>query len=245
MKRITLLSAVLALGACGGPPALQIHAERPVHLVSGRPSLHVADAALAGGVPETALAITRGLLVENPRNVEAMVKQGEALAAMNRGDAAAETYRRALTIDPRSIEALIALGRVNLAAGQAVEAEAMFRRVVDRVPANAQAQNNLGIALDMQDRHADAQKAYHAALQSDPSMTGAEINLGFSYALSGDSVHALAVLQPLAADPDASEQARHDYRVALDMAGNPASASAELYADAPLGQAPQAVQAAR
>lgn len=245
MKRLALLSAVLAVAACGGPPPLQIHSERPVRLVGGRPGLNVADAALAGGIPDTALAITRGLLEVDPRNVAALVKQGEALAAMNHPDAAAECYRRALAVDPRSKEALIALGRATLANGQAAEAEAQFRRVLAIAPNNAQAQNNLGIALDMQDRHAEAQAAYRSALQAAPEMNAASVNLGLSYALAGDSGHALSILQPLAADPDASERVRHDFAAAMTLAGNPASAAALLYTDVPRDQAPSAAHGFR
>jgi len=243
MTRLALLSTVLALAACGGPAPLRIQSERPVHLSSAPPGLNVADAALAGGVPETALAITRSLIEAHPRNVGALVKQGDALAAMGRPDAAGECYRRALAVDSRAEGALLALGRMALANGRPADAEAMFRRMG---VSNAQAQNNLGIALDMQDRHAEAQAAYSAALHAAPEMVAASVNLGHSYALAGDRVRALAILQPLAGEPMATEHVRGDLAAALSLAGDPASADAILRADAtPLPGGYRAMQAAR
>ena len=202
MRSFLMLSTALALSACGGGPApLQLRAERPVHLASGLPGIRVADAALAGGIPETALAITRGLLEANPNDLAALVKQGEALMAMGRPDAAAECYRRAITIDARAPEALLALGRVQLAAGQTAEAEALFRRVAASAPGNATAQNDLGIALDLQDRHADAQAAYRAALHAKPEMEAAQVNLRLSLAMATPSVPAPAFEPPARSRP--------------------------------------------
>ncbi len=221
MRSFILLSTALALSACGGGPApLQLQAERPVHLASGLPSIRVAEAALSGGIPETALAITRGLLEVNPNDVGALVKQGEALMAMGRPDAAAECYRRAIAADAKAPEALLALGRMQLTAGQTGDAEALFRRVTVSAPGNAQAQNDLGISLDLQDRHADAQAAYRAALHARPEMEAAQVNLRLSMAMLSQPVPIPAISdQPSRTHPGTAPAAA--FGTAFGDAGTP------------------------
>jgi Flp pilus assembly protein TadD len=117
-----------------------------------------------------------------------------------------------------------------LAAGQANAAEVTLRRLLVQAPSDAQAQNNLGIALDMQNRHVEAQTAYKAALKIMPDMVAAQVNLGHSYALAGDNAQALAVLQPLAAQPLATKGVRRDLAAALSLAGDKAGANDVLRA---------------
>ena len=196
MKRMVLVAVTIILSGCGnGPAPLQINAQRPAYLASGLPGIRVAEAALNGGIPETALAITRGLLDVNPKDVSALVKQGEALAAMDRPDAAAESYRRAITINASAPDALLALGRLQLAAGQSEDAEILFRRVISAAPDNAKAHNDLGIALDLQGRHADAQQAYRAALHAMPELEAAQVNLRLSVTMTSQPVADPAVLE--------------------------------------------------
>ena len=67
------------------------------------------------GMPQTALAVTRDILQSDPRNVGALLRQGDALLAMGQPDAAEECYRRAVAVDPRSVDGLRGLGRSLLA----------------------------------------------------------------------------------------------------------------------------------
>lgn len=235
MKQLVALAAVLALGACSGG-GLKIATVNQPPLRDGLPSLRVADAALAGGMPQTALNITRGLLAADPGNVPALLKQAETLALMGQADAAAECYTRVLAKAPHEEAALLGLGRIQLATGQAPAAEALFRRALAAAPANATAENDLGIALDMQDRHADAQEAYRSALRVEPGQAAPQVNLGLSMALSGNANGALAILRPLAADPSAAPKVRHDLAAALSIAGDTASAAHILQQDMPTDQ---------
>jgi len=98
--RTAAVALLLALPACTGGGR------------TGTPSLRVADAALAGGMPQTALQVTRGVLEGDPRNVPALMKQAEALSAMGQSDTAAECYDRVLAVQPNQAEALRGLGRL-------------------------------------------------------------------------------------------------------------------------------------
>src|SRR5580693_3358881 len=83
------LPALLAGCSAGGSPD-----PRPA-----APGMNLADAALDGGMPETALNVTRAILASDPRNVGALVRQGAALAQLNHPEAAMEAYQRALAVD--------------------------------------------------------------------------------------------------------------------------------------------------
>jgi len=100
--------------------------------------------------------------------------------------------------------------------------------------------NNLGIARDLQGRHADAQTAYRSALAANPDMTAAQVNLALSLAMGGRSGEAVQLLRPLASDPGASRQVRHDMAAVLTMGGNRAEAETILSKDL----APQEVREA-
>src|SRR5271167_1881346 len=94
----------------------------------GAPGVNIADAALGGGMPQTALNVTRSILQSDPRNVGALVRQGTALAQLNQPDAAMEAYQRALAVDPAAAAALLGLGRLELSRGSAVDAEHSFAK---------------------------------------------------------------------------------------------------------------------
>src|ERR1700677_4126457 len=97
-------SLLLLLGGCSA-----VGARDPS---GGVPGVNIADAALDGGMPQTALNVTRSILESDPRNVGALVREGIALAQLNQPDAAMEAYKRALAVDPSAAGALLGLGRL-------------------------------------------------------------------------------------------------------------------------------------
>ena len=71
MKRLVMATSLVVLASCGAhdrnkPP-------------TGSADLRVADAAMAGGMPQTAINVTREILQSDPRNIGALLRQGEAL----------------------------------------------------------------------------------------------------------------------------------------------------------------------
>ena len=225
--KLVSLGAALAVGACAEASGL----------AGSAGSARFANAALAGGLPQAALNATRTVLERDPHNVQALLQQGDALAALGRGDAAAEAYRRALSPDASANDnqarhARLGIGRAELAAGRAEQAEAVFRQLVAGAPKDAAGRSGLGIALDLQGRHRDAQAEYRTALAQGDS-DGTRVNLGLSLAMAGDAPEALAVLRPLAQDPAATPRVRHNLAFALALAGDRAGAERILAPDLP------------
>ena len=94
----------------------------------------MADAAFGGGMPQTALPVTKALLAKDPRDVGALERQGAALAQLNQSDAAMEAYQPALAIDPNASEALLGRGRLELSGGNAADAEHDFTTLLAARP---------------------------------------------------------------------------------------------------------------
>jgi tetratricopeptide (TPR) repeat protein len=96
-----LMLLVLLAGCAGRVPADQRH------------GADIADAALDSGLPGVALNVSRSALQADPRDLGALLRQGEALARMNQPEAAIDAWRRALAVDPAAAGALLGLGRLD------------------------------------------------------------------------------------------------------------------------------------
>ena len=201
---------VLLLAACG-------HTQSTM---SGlQPGVDVAQAALRGGSPQTALQLVSGVLAQNPNNDSALVVQGDALTELGRLDEAQDSYNRALQSNPASVGAEVGLGRIRLANDPGA-AGALFLQALSHDPRNTSALNDLGVSRDLQGNHAGAQEAYRQALGIDPQDSAAEVNLALSMAMSGSADEAVRILRPLAGNPGASRKLQHDLAAALTMAGD-------------------------
>lgn len=199
-------------------------------LRTGAPGIEVARAAIRGGSPQIALQVATNILAQNPNDDSARIIQGESLTALGRLDEASVAFETVLQHDPASVAAHIGLGRLRLATDPAT-AEALFLEALQRQPSNAVALNNLGIARDLQRRHREAQAAYSQATAADPSMTAAQVNMALSLAMDGRGSDAIRLIRPLASDPNASPQMRHDMAAVLTMGGNRAEAEHILSKD--------------
>ena len=208
----------------------------PPALAAWQPTLHLADSALLSGVPAVALQVSDELLDKDPRNVEALIRRGDALAALNRLSEAGISYSKALELEPKNARAIVGYGRACLAQDPAA-AESLFLRAVALDPGDPVAQNDLGVARDMQGHHGSAQEAYRKALGAAPTSVAAKVNLGLSMALSGNAPAAINLLQPLAAAPDALPRIRQDLALALTLGGHRDEAFSILSNELPVSQA--------
>lgn len=234
-KALLALGTALMLGACAAPVDRITQGEG----TSAR-GIRVANAAMAGGLPQAALNATEGVLSRDPANVEALLRQAEALAALGRDDAAGEAYRRILARDasPSREQARVArvgAGRADLAAGRAKEAEAIYAALAASSPNDPVGHSGLAIAYDQQGRHQEAQAEYRKSLAlADTAATRS--NLGLSLAMSGNTADALVMLRPLAAEAAATPRIRHNLAFALQLAGEREEAKRALAADMPREQ---------
>lgn len=184
----------------------------------GKLTLGLADTALAGGAPQLALQVSQAVLAQRPRDVQALLRQGDAYYALGELAKATESYDRALEIQQHSADALLGLGRVALANDPA-GAVARFGQVIALDPQNQAARTDRGIAYDLMGRHAEAQSDYQRAIVAGGDVTATKVDLGLSLAMSGDADAAVQILQPIASAPDASARVRQDLAVALVLDG--------------------------
>ncbi len=197
----------------------------------GVPGVNIADAALDGGMPETALNVTRSILQSNPRDVDALERQGTAVAQLNQPDAAMEAWQRALTIKPAAPVALLGLGRMQLSRGSAADAERNFANLLAVIPDDRTALNDLGVALDLQGKHEAAQSVYARLLSLGPNDRAASVNMALSLSLTGQAVRSVAMLRGPGSQPDAEPRVRQDLAVALALSGNSGEAEKLLLTD--------------
>lgn len=202
--------------------------------------VEVADAALRGGSPQIALRLAGQTLANDPRNLRALVIQGDALNSLGQIDEAAVSYRAALAIEPTLVPAEIGLGRCLLTSDPA-SAEGLFLQASINEPRNPSALIDLGVARDLMRRHDDAQKAYRQALAVDPQQVAAQVNLALSLAMSGRGDEAVRMMRPLAEAPNASRKMRHDFAAVLAMSGQPAEAKRLLAVDLPPDEVAKAI----
>ncbi len=166
--RTLALGLVFGLAACGGKPSSP-------QLASGPQGTRVADVALDAGNPQMALQWTNTILASDPRNVDALLRNGRANLMMNNVAAAESSYRKVLAIDARQTEARIAVAKMVMGS-QPAAAEKMFQAVLADEPRNVGVLNNYGVCLDLQGRHGDAQAAYRRALSIAPELASAQQN---------------------------------------------------------------------
>ncbi len=183
--------------------------------------LDVARAALAGGDPGVALRVGGEVLARHPKDGDAMVLTGEALAALGRVGRAVARLRDAVVVRPHDWGARMVLGRL-LARRDPGAAAAQFRAVVAARAGDWVAWNDLGVVRDLRGRHRAARVAYRAALVARPGFRAARVNLALSQALDGRAVAAARIMR--AVGPGGSARVRADWAAVTAMAGHPAAA---------------------
>ena len=207
-------------------------------------SLGLADSALAGGSPQLALNVSQAVLAHNPRDVPALLRQGDAYYALGDNEHASASYARALDIAPKSIPAMLGQCRTALAE----DPEQALRRV-DRVlaidPQNRAAHTDRGIAMDLLGQHAAAQGEYRQVIAQGGEVTAAKVDLGLSLAMTNETGEAVQILEPIAASPDASARVRQDLAVALVLNGQVDEAQRVLLTQMSPDQARSAITAYR
>ena len=239
--RYFTVTLLLLLASCGGrspSDAMTVQPPSPP-LAAWKPSLRLADTALSDGAPAVALQISDELLAQDPRDVGALIRRGDALITLGRFNEAVASYNTAIQLEPRNGRAVVGLGRARLAQDPAA-AEALFVQAAVLDPANAVALSDLGVARDMQGHHAAAQDAYRKALGAAPTSVAVQVNLGLSMALSGNAADAVRMLQPLAG-ANAAPRVRENLALALALSGNREEAASVLDRDMPPEQVRRAL----
>lgn len=161
---------------------------------------------------EKALAIA-------PRNPDAEVLLGNALAGLKDFDSAVKEIEEAIRIDP-SVAALTSLASVQAARGNREDAEAAFRKAVQADPKRISSHLSLAQFLWLTGRTPEAEQSIRAALALDPGHLPAHRALAGLYLSTNRAAQAEPHLKALA-DSDRSTTARSklalaDYYVAMN-----------------------------
>lgn len=205
----SLLVRAVLLGsafACGSPPPAEApeplpSLEEPGGEGEGGP-LSGAVNAIERGDFEAARAALEGVVRDEPGNPRAFFYLGVAQQNLGQGDAAIESYERALELDPRLSEAAVNLTAALLDSGDAARAEPVIERALAAEPGNPALLYNRALAASMTGKRAEAVRAFREALAAEPG--NAEIKYGYAEALveAGSNDAAGKVLGELVQEQD-------------------------------------------
>jgi tetratricopeptide (TPR) repeat protein len=136
-------------------------------------SLVDTEKALAGlyvsdGRHAEAIDAYRKVLTGHPRDADAHLGLGEALAGLGQTQEAEASLREAVAVDPSYWRAYAALGGFMFQRGRVDEAIGAYRRSTELVPSSASAWNSLGGALQLKGDFAGAETAFQKSLLLEP-----------------------------------------------------------------------------
>ncbi len=168
--------------------------------------LNSAQAHLASGQPEAALADLDHLLSSAPKDVNAWIQKSLVLILMARYPAALDAANRALKLVPNNPTAHSYRGSALLQLGQVEDALAAYERVITLAPHAAVAHYNRGNALRRLGRWADSLISLERALKIQPDYTDALTVSGLAWQALGDKAQALAFFdEALRLNPEAAD----------------------------------------
>ena len=154
---------------------------------------------------EATIAATSKLIEEEPADVDALLRRGNARLRLDRLEEALADYELAIAQDPKYAPAYNNRGVVFSRMGQPAEAASDYERAVDLDPNLAIPFYNRAVDLDNAVSLKLAISAYTIAIKRDPSLLSAYNNRGAMYIDQGRLNHALddltAPLSPTRALP--------------------------------------------
>lgn len=112
----------------------------------------------------------RGILMENPKDVDALIQIGNLSYDNRKFQDAVDWYGRALAIDPTNVSVRTDRGTCYWNLGQADAAIAEFRKSLEVNPSHAQTLYNLGVVLlNGKNDAQEARKAWETLLATNPN----------------------------------------------------------------------------
>jgi tetratricopeptide (TPR) repeat protein len=154
------------------------------------------------GQQETAIALLRKAIAEDPDTPDAYSQLGEVLVALERHDEALDACAQSLAIDPDDPATHYNRGAALQARERQAEAVVAYREAIRLEPCFPAAHYNLGAALQATGQLGDALDAYRQATALKPDYARAHARLAAVHALRGE--HAAAAdgfARALAAEP--------------------------------------------
>jgi len=144
-----------------------------------------ADARLAMGEPEAALAIARDGRKHNPNNPRLAVLEGDLCLRLRRPEEAIAAFEAALPLLPGDATIRQRIGELHRDLGQIDAALASLRDAVAADPSSASAWNALGMTLGGNGRLDEAVEAFRKAIARDATDHRYFFNLGLALVRQG------------------------------------------------------------
>ncbi|QWV93629.1 tetratricopeptide repeat protein [Geomonas oryzisoli] len=158
--------------------------------------------ALAENRVDEARELCRGLLLDEPDNVDLLTLSGALARLRGATEEALESFSRAAQLDPAQAELNNNLGVVLEDLGRYEEAAGRYRRALELKPDYPEALGNLGNALLKLERYDEAVARFCDAIALDPGYTSAYYHLGHALRAQGEwegaarCYHKVVELQP-------------------------------------------------
>lgn len=152
-----------------------------------------------------------------------------------------DQYSKALKLDPKHNDALFRTGIVQVKQRQFNAAIATFNKYVQVTNGDATAYANLGFAYELSGRLTDAESAYRKGIQRDPANAACRVNYGLLLARAERFNEGALQMQTVLSQAEVhynlasvyeslgrKEQAKAEYRKAIELAPNLREAQARL-----------------
>jgi Flp pilus assembly protein TadD len=154
----------------------------------------------------------------DPTNPLPLFVMAENFERFDKNDHAIHAYQALLENQPKNSEASYRLAKLQLDEGYEHEALQTVQVALEHEPNEPRLMNVIGVIKDQQGDHDTAQFYYREALALQPDNVSISNNLGLSLALSGKGEQAVAVLNDVVDDPDATATSRHNLALAYAAA---------------------------
>jgi cytochrome c-type biogenesis protein CcmH/NrfG len=120
-------------------------------------------------------AMLKEVVKNDPKNLEAWIKLGNAMMDTSRFTEAVDAYQKALALDPKNVDLRVDMGTCYRNSGRPDLAMKEYRKAIEINPNHANAHRNLAVVLadDMKD-NAQAAKEFAKYLQLAPNAPDAE-----------------------------------------------------------------------
>ncbi|MES2444509.1 MAG: tetratricopeptide repeat protein [Pseudomonadota bacterium] len=151
---------------------------------------------------------------ENPKRAASEADAARKFMAKRKADKAVQHAEAAVAYDPRNPEYRALLGQAYLLAGRFASAKQALGDSLSLDPSNGRVALNYALAQIAQGDWAGAR----STLDTNEATIAAS-DRGLAYALAGDPVKAVAILEPASRAADASAKTRQNFALSLALAG--------------------------
>jgi putative PEP-CTERM system TPR-repeat lipoprotein len=181
-----------------------------------RAQLKAGDFLLLAGRYEDAKARAERVVKSDPKNIDAHILMGNAMAGLKDLETAVKQLQEAINLDPKQSKTYINLGVLHLARNKRDDAEAAFRKALEMEPQSVPAHLSLANYLWATGRAAEADLLLQRAVQLDPGDLLANRALAVFYLVSNRAPEAEKYLKTIAerSNQSAARIALADYYLA-------------------------------